>query len=925
MNKKIGPYQLIRSIAKGGMGEVFLAYDPHCRREIALKCIRSEYLENKTIYRRFVKEAHIASQLTHPNIIPIYNLSKEGALPYYTMPFIDGKNLKQILVEALQQEKDPQNIGTPEGSIQSLTRIFLTICEAVSYAHQQQIIHRDLKPENILVGKYGEVLIFDWGVADKLQNISKEDPSYQIEELDYSNLTSPGKIIGTLSFLAPERFEGAPANYQTDIYSLGVMLYMILTLKLPFLRKKLKETKKNLHKEVLKNPIEVAPYRDIPHPLVNITQKCLAKNPLDRYESMADLLSDLKNFVRGSSEWVEKKPLHFFNKEDWAFHENILISKHQAISERKDTFEWICMMVSKEPYALNTKLELNITMGEHCSGVGLMLNASKAQDRAYPFEGYEVWLSCKGSRPSKLFRNSIELLPLPHLHLEPNKSYRIQFEQLDNRMQLHINGVQQFSYLTYLTLLGKHVGLTYRDADFKIDSIRVFSSSPSLVISCLEVPKAFLANKHFDKALIEYRRIGHAFPGRHESREAFFRGGLALIEKAETLSIKSQVQKTLDQAIHEFENLRNTPGAPLEYLGKALVYRALNEVEEELKCLELTIRRYPKHPLLYLVYDYIIYRMYQSSHTDRLATHEFILLALRYNSYAQRPQMIDPFILNIADKKGVYFFLSKLPDGSTEKEQVLSIILNLAFLLGKPYVLGECLDLCVHPTLMKNAVTALTLLHKSNRDYPSTDNLDQKDADLADLIKKKPSKTVFDEFFAIVKKQSTEFAEKVLFILLDHSFFLGKTKLMEYVFDKLHETKLPIQQKESLNKLILEKDLVTQNFDRAAKYIQLAKYKTPQVHFDHKFLEGCYLHATESAKKSLEYFSNELTSSSPKLETLAPLFLTKRLNLAKWSKSAFSFEFMTLYRQLYIYYQSAQSETKAQYFHEKWKEYSYYG
>jgi len=222
------------------MGEVFLVYDSDCRREIALKCIRPEYLDNKIIFQRFVKEGHIASQLTHPSIIPIYSLSQDANLPYYTMPFIDGKNLKQILIETFEQEKNPQNATIPVGSIQSLTRVFLTICEAVAYAHSQQIIHRDLKPENILVGKYGEVLIFDWGVADKIQNIANEDPSYALEELGFQNLTSPGKIIGTLSFLAPERFKGAPANYQTDVYSLGVMLYMILTLRLPFHRKKLK-------------------------------------------------------------------------------------------------------------------------------------------------------------------------------------------------------------------------------------------------------------------------------------------------------------------------------------------------------------------------------------------------------------------------------------------------------------------------------------------------------------------------------------------------------------------------------------------------------------------------------------------------------------------------------------------------------------
>lgn len=923
MQKKIGPYELIRSIAKGGMGEVFLAYDPHCKREIALKCIRSEYLENETIYKRFIKEAHIASQLTHPNIIPIYTISKQDTLPYYTMPYINGNNLKEILVEALQQERDPQNIGTPRGSIHTLTRIFLTICEAVSYAHEMQIIHRDLKPENILIGQYGEVLIFDWGVADKIQNITQEDPQYAMDELEFPNLTSPGKIIGTLSFLAPERFNGAPANYQTDIYSLGVMLYMILTLKLPFHRKKLKEIKKNLHREVLKNPIEVAPYRDIPHPLVNITQKCLAADPKERYLSMQELLEDLKNFVRGSSEWVEKAPLDFYNKDHWVFHENLLISRHQAISRRVDAFEWICMMISKPIYNIHTRLDLQVTLKEGCLGIGFIINADKVVDRATPYGGYDVWLSANPSKPSKLSRHSVELLSLPHVFLEPNKTYKIQFEQLDNRILLYINGVRQFSYLSYFALLGKQVGLIYRDTLFTLQPLRVFVSSPSLVVSCLEVPKVFVADKNYDKALIEYRRIGHAFPGRHESREAFFRGGLCLIEKAEAQKETRLKNQLLDQALIEFENLKGTPGAPLEYLGKALVYRAQKEVGEELKCLELAIRRYPQHPLLYLIYDHIIYRMYQSSHHERKASYEFILLALRYNSYAQRKQMIDPFILQLADKKGVYFFLSKCLN-SSEMDQTHQMIINLGFLLSKSYVLSELLPICKNPILFRNALTALWLLGEKEVCQEHQSSLEAKDLNLFQLLQKKTSKPLFESFFQLVRKGLTDFAEKILFILLDRALFLNQIPLIDFALKQLEDLHLEVQQSESLEKIKLEKNLITHRFDLVAKSLQLQRKKAPQIHFEKLFLEGCYLYGTQNLSQALSYFEQELDSPLVDFGNLACLYLTKRLQIKQWGKTAFDFEYMTLYRQLYLFYQSGKNSKKAQEYYEKWKRYSYY-
>ncbi|MCH9633524.1 MAG: Serine/threonine-protein kinase PknD [Chlamydiae bacterium] len=926
MNKKIGPYELIRLIAKGGMGEVFLVYDPQCKREIALKSIRPEYLEKKVIFQRFIKEAHIASQLTHPSIIPIYSLSKDSALPYYTMPYIDGSNLKKILIETLEQERDPQNIGTPVGSIQSLTRIFLTICEAVAYAHSQQIIHRDLKPENILIGKYGEVLIFDWGVADKIQNIASEDPSYAIKELEFPSLTSPGKIIGTLSFMAPERFKGAPADYQTDIYSLGVMLYMILTLKLPFNRKKLKEAKKNIDKEVLKNPIEVAPYRDIPHTLVNITQKCLSPDPKNRYQTMEELLNDLTNFIKGGSEWIEKSSLNFYSKSDWDFNENILISKHQAISQRTDAFEWICLMLSKKSYAIHMKMEMNITLEKGCAGIGLLINATRGKDRIHLFEGYDVWLSAspESNRPSKLNRNNVSLLSLPHIVLEYGVPYKIQFEQFNNRILLYINGIQQFSYLSYLDLLGTHAGLLFKDAHFKMDSIKIFISSPSLIISCLEVPRTFLANKNYDKALIEYQRIGRAFPGRHESREALFRSGLCLIGKSHNLPDKVQRNSMLDKALEEFENLKNTPGAPLEYLGKALVYRTQADLDEERKCLELAIRRYPKHPLLYLIYDHIIYRMYQCSHNNRLGTYEFILLALRYNSYAARIQMIDPLILNLANKQGVYFFLTKLDDHAAENKQILQIIINLSFLLGKVYILEETLSLCKTPLLYKNTLIALWLLGSKAFVKDHLKQLPVFDRKLFELLQKKPSKPLFSTFFELVGKSPSQFAENIFFILLDKALFFNQLNLVDFIIKEVEKRDLNIQQKESYDKLIIEYYFINRQFEEATILLRRHTAKKAKIHFDQHFLEGCYIFGTKGSKQALEFFSEDVETSIPHLGILACLYLSKQLHLKKWSKVAFDFEFMTLYRQLYLYYKTGNKEGQAAIYYEKWKKYSYY-
>src|SRR3989344_3143406 len=147
------------------------------------------------------------------------------------------------------------------------------------------------------------------------------------------------------------------------------------------------------------------------------------------------------------------------------------------------------------------------------------------------------------------------------------------------------------------------------------------------MMNCLAVPNAFLSRGLYDVALQEYRRIGQSFPGSFEGREALFRAGLTLLEQAKGSTDR---EKLYHLALKEFERLYRTPGAPLEYLGKSLVYAAMGEAEEEAKCLELSLRKFPKHPLLPILKEHIVYRMHESSLNNREAAYRIILLALRH-------------------------------------------------------------------------------------------------------------------------------------------------------------------------------------------------------------------------------------------------------------------------------------------------------
>ena len=346
----LGNYQILKSIGKGGMGEVFLAYDTSCGRRIALKRIREDLLSHKQIHNRFLKEAHITSQLTHPAIIPIYSIHAEQNLAYYIMPFVEGETLKQVLRTARKQDK--LGLKTSQSSsIPSLMRIFLSICQAVAYAHSKGVLHRDLKLENVIVGKYGEVIILDWGLAKLAKAVSTNEESFQEPILEKEahplhHITRLGKVVGTIAYMAPERALGQPASFQTDIYSLGAILYQMLTLRHPFRRGTLKEFRKAMSEEKLLDPIEVAPYRDVPRILSRIALKCLAV-PLDqRYKMVDELIHDLETYLEGRSEWFQIAELQVNNKDDWEFQENVLIAEHAAVTRGTDISDWVNLMIS---------------------------------------------------------------------------------------------------------------------------------------------------------------------------------------------------------------------------------------------------------------------------------------------------------------------------------------------------------------------------------------------------------------------------------------------------------------------------------------------------------------------------------------------------------------------------------------------------
>ena len=939
----IGPYQVLQSLGKGGMGEVFLAYDTSCGRRIALKQIRPDLLEHKQLHYRFLKEAYVTSQLTHPAIIPIYAIHSSTELTYYTMPYIEGKTLKDILKNARQLEKYGQKVDHLTESIPALIRLFLSICQAVAYAHSKNILHRDLKPENFMIGQYGQVVILDWGLAKlirpkKSNTKKKKELKVAIEEEaeneDYPlhNLTRIGKVVGTLLYMPPERALGQPATFQTDIYSLGVILYQLLTLKPPFYRESLKSFRKNLHQEVLIDPTEAAPYRDIPQSLSRVVLKCLNKTPEHRYRTVDELIHALENYIEGRSEWFQFAELDIDKKTDWEFQENVLIVEHVALTHGSTVSDWVSLMISKNSFQENIKIEASVKIGDRCHGIGFLLNIPEAGERKHLNDGYCLWLGAENSKSTKLLRSTVEVLNSPDIFLSKNIWYQVRIEKIDNNIYLYLNNVLQLSYISYLPLTGTHVGLLTRDDDFSLNNFHVFIGSQNITVNCLAVPDAFLAHKDYTLALNEYRRIGYSFPGRAEGREAMFRAGVTLLEQGNNAIEKSVRDEFYDLAHDEFHKLYNTPGAPLEYLGKALIYQALGDHEEESKCFELACRRYPNHPLLPVLYEKIIYRMHDSSHHSRQAVFNFILLALRYLPTSLITNNTKKLLASLDRHWEFLPFI--LPDPLSESIPELNnriFSIKLAFWLARPYTICELLiGLIDKPELpfvtLGNAICCMIELgswklakisleeicsqckKRKICDFDSIKTL----LDILILSNETSLDSAVEEFLQIPFSNLGD-GERTVFYLMESALDARKQYLVHQLYRYIQPHKLSELSEQQANAFEIWAHLQEGNFQEAGTLLHhyslefLTDESTP-LHF----LYGCWLFATEGKEIGSIHFSGVIEVPYPRSYTLLSYFLNgKIINQKGWKSKSFLWERRQLYRQISLYYHCIDDREKS--------------
>jgi len=280
----VGAYDIVSFISRGGMGEVYLAHDRRLGRKVALKVLPSSFTKNQDRLRRFEQEARSASALNHPNIITIYEILKSESTHVIATEFVEGETLRHRLSNSKLEPSEALNIG-------------MQVADALSAAHKAGIVHRDIKPENIMIRQDGYVKVLDFGLA----KLSEEASSVSADEAPTRQVrTGSGVIIGTAGYMSPEQARGKPVDARSDIFSLGAVIYEMVTHRKPFDG----ETPSDVLASILKTePPPVSQLlEDAPPELTRIVAKALKKNREERYQVISDLLLDLKNL---------KEDLHF--------------------------------------------------------------------------------------------------------------------------------------------------------------------------------------------------------------------------------------------------------------------------------------------------------------------------------------------------------------------------------------------------------------------------------------------------------------------------------------------------------------------------------------------------------------------------------------------------------------------------------------
>lgn len=339
VGKTLGKYRVVARLGRGGMAEVYKAYQPGLDRYVGIKVLHSHLTDDKDFVSRFEREALATGKLRHPNIVQAVDFDREGDTYFLAMEFIDGPTLKD--------EVKTRKIEGKPFTLKEVARIFTALCSAIDYAHRRGMVHRDIKPANVMINQEGQVVLTDFGIA---------------RIIDGTQFTQTGGLSGTPAYMSPEQGQGERGNERSDIYALGVMLYEMVTGMVPYEGDTPFAVIMKHISDPLPIPTSVNP--DLPERVERVILKAMSKNPNDRYQSAGEMAQGLREAVGlAPDDNLQKHPLIPLTvppQTPEIAHSTERLTAQHRVTAQKESGPTVLATASPPPPAIQTTNSLSV-------------------------------------------------------------------------------------------------------------------------------------------------------------------------------------------------------------------------------------------------------------------------------------------------------------------------------------------------------------------------------------------------------------------------------------------------------------------------------------------------------------------------------------------------------------------------------------